>query len=90
MKKKRVYVRAVGNNRYSGGTFRWLRVRGIERPDNGIYEICVKFKGRDMRTVVSRDRTPALEFRIGSWPNAIPIDFSTVLSHWEGKDLWKE
>jgi hypothetical protein len=88
MKRKRVYVRAIGDNRYAGGTFRWLRVRALERPDNGVYEICVRFKGRDMRTTVSKGNKPALEFRIGAWPNAMPVDFNTVLHHWEGKDLW--
>jgi hypothetical protein len=41
-----------------------------------------------MRTTVSKGNKPALEFRIGAWPNAMPVDFNTVLHHWEGKDLW--
>jgi hypothetical protein len=84
-----LYVRATGGNRYAGGTNRWLRIRSLQRSDNGVYEIGVRFRGREMVTAVSKGNKPEyLEFRLGAWPNAMPINFGTVIQHWEGKDLW--
>jgi len=90
MKKTRVYVRATGDNRYGAGTNRWLRIRSLQKSDNGVYELGVCFRGLDMVTSVSKGNKPEhLQFRLGSWPNAIPVSFGTVIQHWEGKDLWR-
>ena len=85
------YIRATGNNRYAGGSFRWLKIRSIARSQSGIYEIGVKIKGNEMRTAVSAGIHPEqLEFRMGAWPKAIPVPFSTVLKTWESKDLFNK
>jgi len=87
--KERVYIKAIGDNRHSAGTFRWLKVRGIEKPNNNVYELCVRFQGKDMRTVISKNKRPELEFKIGLWPHTKKIHFDEIIAYWENTNLWQ-
>ena len=45
---ERIFIKATGANRYSGGTPNWLLIRGIKKKDGNTYEIRVQIGGKDM------------------------------------------
>ena len=64
----KLYIKAVGNNRYAGGTCNWLLVRRIKENKDS-YEISVKIKGEEKFTDISKNNPPAnLIFKMGLWP----------------------
>ena len=76
------YVRAIGANRYAGGTDRWLKIHNIKRISYG-FELEVYFNDTKKFVVIqSNQRTENLEFAEG-WPGLKPI------THWRLLEAWK-
>jgi len=60
------YVKAIGSNRYAGGTDKWLRIRDIWS-ENDYYVIKVKIRGMDFYSRVGVYGASNFIFGIG-WP----------------------
>jgi hypothetical protein len=73
------YVRATGDNRYAGGTNKWLRIRNIKRYGYG-YVLSVRINGSNKLVAVRKDGpTENLEFAMGTWPNLQPVSYKNVI-----------
>lgn len=72
------YVKATGNNRFAGGTSRWLRIRNIT-VNNNIYTLEVRFK--DMKYFVDMTNTSPPKYLkfAKDWPALKPISFMEVI-----------
>jgi hypothetical protein len=74
------YVKAIGQNRYAGGSCNWLLIRDIIKTKNG-YDIKVRIKWGERFIMVSKDNiTPNLIFKndLNGWEN-----FSSILKNYE-------
>ena len=83
MKDDKFYVRATGQNRWAGGSCRWLLVRGIKK-ENGGYSIKVKTKWGikyiSISDISDDGTTPNLVLRKGyKWSNRYPRKFTDIL-----------
>jgi hypothetical protein len=77
------YVRATGNNRYAGGTTKWLKIRNIRKTGDIYYEIEVRIRGLKRVVGVVKDNSfKNLEFAKG-WPGLMPVSCHTVLEEFE-------
>jgi len=73
------YVRATGNNRYAGGSERWLKIRKIKRYGYG-YVLGVRINGQDKFVAIRKNGpTENLEFAMGTWPNLQPVTYKNVI-----------
>ena len=71
--KMSFYVRATGNNRYSGGTDKWLKIRNIKK-EIFAYILEVRIRGqRKFVAIRKNEATENLEFGMGTWPDIQPI-----------------
>lgn len=73
------YVRATGDNRYGGGTDKWLRIRGMKtHTDRHVLE--VRIREHKMFVAVSKSQIPGnLEFGEGIWPNIKPVSHVRIV-----------
>jgi hypothetical protein len=72
------YVKATGDNRYGGGTDRWLKIRNIHKKGGG-FEIEVRIRGqRKFVYVNNNEDIYYLKFAKG-WPGLMPVSYRTVL-----------
>jgi hypothetical protein len=63
------YVRATGDNRYAGGTSRWLRIHSIEPSESrGEWSLMVKTQYGMRWIELSDENHGNLEFKLGSQP----------------------
>lgn len=70
------YVKAIGNNRYAGGTDKWLKIRDIWS-ENDYYVIKVKIRGTDFYARVGIYGASNFIFGVG-WP-PYQVTWGTVL-----------
>jgi len=77
------YVRATGDNRYAGGTDKWLKIRSLRKCSKTSYEIGAIINGQEKFTFVNpNERIDHLEFAEG-WPGLKPIGFFTIIKNWK-------
>lgn len=71
------YVKAIGVNRWAGGTPNWIKIRSIKRIMNG-YIIGIRMRGEDKYIFVSHREDPQfLKFGKG-WPDLRPVSWKEV------------
>jgi hypothetical protein len=75
------YIRAVGNNRFTGdGTDKWLKIMEIKHNNKGTYTISVKIGNMDKYVDVDPSMDmPNLRFAKG-WPDLMPVSFRSILN----------
>jgi hypothetical protein len=71
------YIRATGDNRYAGGSAKWLKIQGHGTAAVAI-RLQVFFNGRKRYVDVVDGLTDNLEFAIGTWPNAQPCSWARM------------
>lgn len=77
------YVRATGDNRYAGGTDKWLKIRSIREISEAQFEIGAIINDQERFTIVNpKNRIEHLEFAKG-WPGLQPVGFYSILENWE-------
>jgi len=70
------YVKATGQNRFMGyGSYRWLRIRKINKLKNGNYELMV----RDNSTFINTTENPHNLKFIKGYYNRQPVSFRSIL-----------
>lgn len=78
------YVRATGDNRYAGGTDKWLKIRKVKRYGYG-YVFGVRINGQNKFVAVRKNQpTENLEFAMGTWPNLEPVSYKHVIEGFNG------
>ena len=71
------YIRATGDNRYAGGTGKWLKIKDHGRANIAV-RLQVFFAGRVKYIDVVDGLTDNLEFAMGTWPNAQPCSWAKM------------
>ena len=89
--EKTYYLKATGANRYAGGSFNWLKIRGfkaVKETDYGkeVYELEVRIRDRKSFVMVANPYSKLENLRFKD-ETGKPVTFIEVIRHFKDKSI---
>ena len=88
---KTYYLKATGNNRWAGGSYQWLKIRGFKALKNAhskkeMYELQVKFSGKEQYMMIADPYETQLNVKFKDHTDK-PVSFLEVIQHFKDKSI---